>query len=1072
MSPIRNADGAINTLLVNAWDVTKRTLAEHALRENSRILQESQAIAHLGSWTADLQSGTFDVTPEAARIIGWKPGLLRIEELMEIVHPEDRTLMKNAWDTALKNGSYEIEHRIFLAGEVRWVHVKAVFNLAEDGCPVTALGITQDITERKRADAALVASEEKYRGLVKSLDSILYTVDFDGRLLYINDLAAELLGSTPSDCINKNVFDIFPEDIASKRLQSLRKVMQEDKGITVESEGMVQGHRRWYRTTIQPIHDSAGQVIYALVNSTDIHDLKMAQHEILAWSQILEERVKERTVEIQDLYDNAPTGYHSVDIDGNFVMINKTELRWLGYTHEEVLGHAAIEFMVPSSRAVYLEKFAEFKAQGWLKDVELEFVRKDGSLLPVSLSSIAVYDRHGNYSFSRSTVFDNTERKRAEQELRESEERYRKAISAADAVPYSLDYASNTYTFMGEGIEKISGYNQEEMTPTLFEMLIAQTSMQGDLRSLSTEEATRQIREGETDAAKAVWRSDFLIQHKNGEERWLSDISLQVLDTNGKVTGSIGILQNITDRKKAEEVLRLANIEMERALQIKDEFLTSMSHELRTPLTGILGLSEALQYETYGGLNNDQKNALVNIEQSGRHLLDLINDILDISKLEAGKLDIHMEPLPISEICDAALQLTKGMAHKKNQTMAYSMEPASIMVLGDARRLKQILVNLLSNAIKYSHENSKIGLEVNADQLSGTVRLTVWDNGIGISEEDLKKLFKPFVQLDSSLTRQQNGTGLGLALVQRLVNLHDGKLEVESTPGQGSRFTVILSTLPANAIKARRKSMSLLAQPQLAFIIDDNRLDSDRLRQSLKVLGIEAEIYARGAGAVDRALEIRPDMIFLDLLLPDISGWDIMDQLRQNDATSRIPIIVTSVVDEQEYAFQRGASGYLLKFFTQSDLYLAIEQSQNALDGSKKDKPTTSLSDPLSAKVMVVDDNEINIFMLHDYLKSKHFSVVTARSGFECLSRIAEIQPDIVLMDIQMPGMDGLETMRHIRSNPDPSISTTPVIAITALAMPGDRERCLQAGANEYISKPMHLEQLSTAIRKMLEKES
>jgi PAS domain S-box-containing protein len=1202
MSPIRSVDGTIDTLLLNAWDATRHKIAEQALRESSRIIQESQAIAKLGSWTADLQTGTFDVTAEAAHIIGCKPGALKIEELMEIVHPEDRQRMRNAWDAAMCDGSYEIEHRLLRYGEVRWVHVKAVFNPAPDGKRVSALGITQDITERKhaamaltvsekklrslvqsqshfmirtdmhgrytywnkkykeefgwiyggddltgvsvlrgicdhhherackaaekclaepgkvfrveldkpgldgsvrttlwellcltdenespseiqgmgieitdrkRAEEALRASEEKYRGLVESLDSILYTVNFDGQMLYMNDLAAKLLGGTPSDYLNKSVHELFPEHIASKRLETLHRAMREDKSITVEAEGIVQGSRRWYRTTIQPIHDNSGQVVYALVNSTDIHDLKMAQDELLSWSHSLEERIKERTSEIQDLYDNAPTGYHSVDENGNFIMMNKTELRWLGYTHEEIVGQPAINFLEPSSRDDYLKAFANLKQLGWLQDIELEFVRKDGRRLPVSLSSIAVYDRDGKYVFSRTNIFDITERKQAEQELRDSEERYRKAIGAADAVPYTLDYASNTYTFMGEGIEKITGYRREELTPVKFESLIQQTSMQGDLDSLSTEEATRQVRAGERNAVQAVWRSDFLIKHKNGEDYWLSDISIQVLDVNGKPTGSIGILLNITDRKKTEEVLRLANIEMERALRTKDEFLTSMSHELRTPLTGILGLSEALQYETYGTLNDDQRTALVNIENSGRHLLDLINDILDISKMEAGKLDLQMEPIPLSEICEAALQLTRGMAHKKNQILAYSMESASTIVLGDARRLKQILVNLLSNAIKYSHEGNKVGLEVNPDRESGTVKLTVWDNGIGISAEDLKKLFKPFLQLDSSLTRQQNGTGLGLALVQRLVDLHGGSIEVQSNPGRGSRFTVILPMLPEDIIQGRHRNLSPLARPQRALIIEDNHLDAERLCQSLKVLGIESETYMKGEGAVHRAMETCPQIIFLDLVLPDASGWDVIDQLKQNYETSGIPVIVTSVVDDQEQAFQRGAAGYLLKFFTQSDLYLAIERIQNAIDHPYRVRPgITALSSLSSARVMIVDDNEVNIFMLRDFLQSKNLNVAIVHSGFECLSRIAELQPDLVLMDIQMPGMDGLETIRRLRSNPDPRIAALPVIAITALAMPGDRERCLQAGANVYISKPMHLEQLLATIQKMLEKES
>ncbi len=326
--------------------------------------------------------------------------------------------------------------------------------------------------------------------------------------------------------------------------------------------------------------------------------------------------------------------------------------------------------------------------------------------------------------------------------------------------------------------------------------------------------------------------------------------------------------------------------------------------------------------------------------------------------MEAGKLDLQMEPSSLSGICQAALQLIKGMAHKKNQNVAFSMNQTAITVLGDARRLKQVFVNLLSNAIKYSPEKSAIGFEVVADPQTKMVKIAVWDHGIGIATKDLKKLFQPFVQLDSSLSRQQTGTGLGLALVEKLVNLHGGSVQVESTPGEGSRFTVTLSVLSFGPVPQFRKA-TLPSQFQRALIVEDNNLDASRLSRYLKMLGM----------------------------------------------------------------------------------------------------------------VMLVDDNEINRFMLEDFLRSKHFNVVTAGSGLDFLARVGEIQPDVVLMDIQMPGIDGLETTRRLRAHSNSELASVPVIAITALAMPGDRERCLQAGANEYLSKPLRLEEMRALIQKYIEKD-
>jgi len=285
-----------------------------------------------------------------------------------------------------------------------------------------------------------------------------------------------------------------------------------------------------------------------------------------------------------------------------------------------------------------------------------------------------------------------------------------------------------------------------------------------------------------------------------------TEISLSMVrDMRGQGFIIQSVVRDITERRKAAESLRrslveleAANVELEKASRMKDEFLASMSHELRTPLTGILGLSEALQLQTFGALSERQAKALRNIEESGRHLLDLINDILDLSKIEAGKFDLQPESCDVASICQASLQLTKGIAHQKRQTVEFRMEPESIRIVADPRRLKQIIVNLLSNAIKFTPEEGSLGLEVAGDPAGRTVEISVWDRGIGIAPEDLGKLFKPFTQIDGRLARQFSGTGLGLSLVHRMAELHGGSVKVASEPGKGSRFTVVLPWNPAD----------------------------------------------------------------------------------------------------------------------------------------------------------------------------------------------------------------------------------------------------------------------------------
>jgi PAS domain S-box-containing protein len=561
---------------------------------------------------------------------------------------------------------------------------------------------------------------------------------------------------------------------------------------------------------------------------------------------------------------------------------------------------------------------------------------------------------------------------------------------------------------------------------------------------------------------------------KNGK-RVDVEINLSpVRDQSGKVILVQSVVRDITERKKAEEALResrdklsAANAALEKASRLKDEFLASMSHELRTPLTGILGLSEALQMQTYGQLSEKQLKALKNIESSGRHLLELINDILDLSKIEAGKLDMQIEPCSAGDICHASLQLIKGMANQKKQSVTFSMNPASITIHADARRMKQMLVNLLSNAVKFTSEGGSLGLEVLASPEEKFTRFTVWDKGIGIKPEEISKLFKPFVQLDSSLSRQYAGTGLGLSLVQRMAELHGGSIEVESTPGVGSRFSIMLPWIPDETIPAPAPIAPGTGSLKNTLVIEDNELDAEKAARTLKELGITNVIHPSIRGALEKAAFLSPSAILLDLHLPDGSGMELLARLKADERTRHIPVIIISVEERRSEALQLGASGYLVKPISQQDLRIELEKAAAFI---KSTKPVMVIGPHASTPlVMIADDNEMILETVSDFLSIRGFRVVCTRSGFELLQRAPELHPDIMLVDIQMPGMDGMETMRRLRAHTDQMIAHTPIIAITALAMSGDREKCLEAGADEYISKPVSLLKLIELLNQILD---
>ncbi len=516
--------------------------------------------------------------------------------------------------------------------------------------------------------------------------------------------------------------------------------------------------------------------------------------------------------------------------------------------------------------------------------------------------------------------------------------------------------------------------------------------------------------------------------------------------------------------------LSRANVELARAVRAKDDFLANMSHELRTPLNAILALSEGLLEQLRGPLNERQVASLHNIEASGRHLLTLINDILDLSKVEAGRMDLQREIISLNDICAASMIFVKEQASKKQIRLGFSLNDQQAVVQADPKRLKQILVNLLSNAVKFTPSGGTISLEVETDALAGVVRFAVCDTGIGIAAEDLPRLFRPFMQLDSSLSRRHEGTGLGLALVQRLSEMHGGSIIVESVPGSGSCFTVALP-YPAEPAPAR-SSGPILAGSELlrsALVIEDSETASEQLARYLAELHIHAVIHSRGAGAVDQVATLRPDVIFLDLQMPDQSGWEILAELKATPQLQAIPVIIISVVDERARGLAAGASEYLVKPISREMLRRVLGRLVNATPSPRQEALIIGLRaapQPTGVRVLLVEDNEFNIAATGDYLQDRGYAVVVARNGREALTMAEEAKPDVILMDIQMPVMDGLEATRQLRARP--AFAHTPLIALTALAMPGDRERCLEAGASAYLTKPVSLKRLIETITDLI----
>ena len=598
-----------------------------------------------------------------------------------------------------------------------------------------------------------------------------------------------------------------------------------------------------------------------------------------------------------------------------------------------------------------------------------------------------------------------------------------------------------------------------------------------------------------------------------------SDLMQMTLELEERVdqrTAELAQANEELERRVQERTAELsrANKELDQASKFRDEFLANMSHELRTPLNAILGLSEALLEQLGGTLTPRQLKSVTTISTSGQHLLALINDILDLSKIEAGKLELHAEPLNVDEFCQSCLVFVRTQAMQKHIGVAFEHDGRAAQFPADPKRFKQILVNLLTNAVKFTPQGGRIGLSVASPEGEDVMRFTVWDSGIGIAAVNQTKLFRAFTQVDSGLNRTQEGTGLGLALVAKLAELHGGSVALESEPGKGSRFIVtlpqVMNLTPEHPSPALRASSPLLGggerdgvmgalrsgsgaemdeqsprragddstraacAPQAfkrALVIEDDPTAGEQLVRYLTELGVTSVLHPRGAGSVEAALREKPDVILLDVMLPDESGWVVLAKLKEHPATRDIPIAVVSVVDEPEKSLAMGAAAHFTKPVTREQLAklvcrpFAAKTSQT--EHLSRTPAAPSKTGPL---ILLAEDNEANIQTVGGYLEDKGYAMQYAMNGLIAVKLARELRPALILIDIQMPVMDGLTAIKEIRA--DATLASTPIIALTALAMSGDRERCIAAGATEYMSKPVKLKELAALVGRLLKREA
>ena len=1050
--------------------------------------------------------------------------------------------------------------------------------------------------------------------------------DAKGVIQIFNVGAERMLGYTAAEVMNK----ITPADISDPQEVIARaRALSVELGtpITPGFEALVfkasRGIEDIYELTyirkdrsrfpavvsVTALRDAQDAIIGYLLIGTDNTARKQAEEALLKVGALQ-----------SAIFNSANFSSIATDAKGVIQIFNVGAERMMGYTAAEVMNKItpadisdpqeviarakalSVEFATPIAPGF---EALVFKASRGIEDIyELTYFRKDGSRFPAVVSVTALRDAQDAIIGYLLIGTDNTARKQVEEERKKLDQRLRdQHFYTRSLIESNIDALMTTdprgiITDVNKQTEALTGCTRDELIGAPFRNYFTDSER-------AEAGINRVLNEGK------VTNYELTARARDGTLTVVSYNATTFHDRDRSLQGVFAAARDMTELKLFEQTLQQKNVELEEASRMKSEFLANMSHELRTPLNAIIGFSEVLRDGLMGEMTDQQRGFIGDIFSSGKHLLSLINDILDLSKVEAGKMMLDLEAVQVSSMFVNSLSIIREKAAARHIRVGLEAAEELGSIQADARKVKQIVYNLLSNALKFTVEGGQVTLRAsrcpraNVGLLSGPwagrnfplvdtefdefLEISVTDSGIGISPEDLEHLFKPFSQIDTGLARKFEGTGLGLAMVKLLAELHGGAVAVESAVGEGSRFSVWLPLraaaerviLPSKAQAAPRND----ALARTALVVEDDFKSADLIRVQLEAEGFTVLHAASAEAALVLAVQQPLALITLDIMLPNMDGWDFLSRIKQVTDLRRIPVVIISIVADRNKGFSLGAAAVMQKPISRQELYeslvdlglfplsqgetlkvLIVDDDPKAVEliavrilglastgsarvrrtGGDRCRPAgTAGRDPAGsddagrerfrrgggtqsatrhgpdpdpgghrqgdhrrgsrqaerlcvgdhgkgrirprplyrrsparhdrpaigrvtdmAKILVVEDNPANMTLAVFLLNSAGHTVLRATDAEAGLTLARDEQPNLILMDIQLPGMDGLEAtvlLKHADAT-----RAIPVIALTALAMKGDEERIRAAGCDGYIAKPMGYQEFLAAIAAQL----
>lgn len=900
---------------------------------------------------------------------------------------------------------FEIEYPCHAPGRKRWFTAR-VTRFAGEGS-TRAIISHENITNRKIAESALKRSEERFQRIAANVPGLVFQArrqaDARFEFPFVSEGARELLQLDPlaiTTAPESLLQAIHPDDRIAFE-QSMEQAADELKAWTWE--GRVQlpsGTIRWIYGSARLQPPANGSLSYDGL-LIDITDRKQAAEELQLLKFVLEQ---------------SNTGIVIADArqpDCPLIYVNRPFEQMTGYTADEVLGKNCRFMQGKGTDSETVAQLREAVNNGDECRVVIKNYRKSGAAFWNDLRVSPVSDGSGKLTHFVGLQNDISERIRSEK-LQQRLARYNQLLleSTAEGI-YGMDLHGNL-TFMNPSAAAILGFDGTDVLGQSAHELMHHSYADGRPYPVHECPISRTLKTGDV-----IRIDDQVFWRRDGSSFPVTCVAAPIIE-DGLVEGAVVAFSDNTERTRVQLELQRAKEQSEVANQAKSHFLANMSHELRTPLNAVIGYSEMLQEDAEDIGHDELLPDLQKINAAGKHLLSLINDVLDLSKIEAGKMDLYPETFDVADLLNEIAGTIEPLLKKNRNRLELSV-PADVGVMhADVTKVKQSLYNLLSNAAKFSKDGViRLDVRRQIEQGSDWVEMQITDTGIGMTDAQLAGLFQPFSQADESTTRRFGGTGLGLAITKRFCQLMGGDIQVVSQVGRGSAFTIRLPrgqrSLPRQFDAAGEECTDASDGAQLALIVDDDPAARDLLSRLFQRQGFRVTTASNGEEALLQTQNCKPAVITLDVMMPRLDGWATLAALKADPRLSDVPIIMVTVVSEKGIGYALGADEYLTKPIDRARLSTVLSKLrlQNLVN-----------------RVLIVDDDELSRATLRNVLQDFGVSIVEAENGRQALLRIQEAPPQLILLDLVMPIMDGFEFVEELRKLPQ--FQNIPIVVISS----------------------------------------